>query len=123
MVELAVLALTLFFIAYPLARKEAAAPEGELAESDLSDLLYRKEAAYTALKDLEFDHAAGKIDDDDYKTMRARFEKEALSILERIEDHKKGVIPPRERAKTACPKCGAVTGASDKFCRECGARL
>lgn len=123
MVEFAVLALVLFFIAWPLARKEAVAAEGELAESDLSDLLYRKDAAYAALKDLEFDHAAGKIDDDDYKEMRTRFEKEALSILKRVEDHKKGIVPPREEAKTICPKCGVGAGAADKFCSKCGARL
>ena len=130
-VELFVLAAVLFFIAYPLlGRKAATAGRETLTESDLSDLLYRKEAAYTALKDLEFDHKTGKIDDGDYMDLKARFEAEALAILKDVEDYKQGKGAIVQRSRTAsgggkkfCSGCGAEVNAEDKFCHECGAGL
>lgn len=129
-VELALLAAVLFFIAYPLmSRKAVAGGEEVLTESEMSDLLYRKEAAYIALKDLEFDHNTGKIDDEDYKAMKDRFEGEAISILKTIEDYKKGISPAGRTAESKakdekfCSNCGVKVKVMDKFCHSCGMRL
>jgi hypothetical protein len=41
----------------------------------------RRGVALTALKELDFDHATGKISDDDYRLLRERYTAEALAAL------------------------------------------
>ena len=130
--EIAILALTLLFIAYPLLNRRAAQIAGaDVEESELTDLLYKKEAAYIALKDLEFDHKTGKIDDADYLEMKSRFEAEAVAILGKIEVLEEGVSARSARAQATtkkgearfCVKCGANVGEDFNFCGKCGATI
>ncbi len=125
--ELFLLSTALLVIAYPLIRSEAAGLSGpSLMESEYSDLLYKKEAAYTALVDLEFDFKTGKIGDDDYKIMKAGFESDALNLLRQVEDYEKGRTPvsPQKAVDTRfCNNCGSTVRETNKFCAECGARL
>jgi hypothetical protein len=116
--EIAILALTLLCIAYPLLNRRAAQTAGgDVEESEFTDLLYKKEAAYIALKDLDFDHKMGKIDDADYQEMKSRFEAEAVALLGRIDDLEAGVS-----AETA--RRGATPMAGDEhFCVKCGAPI
>jgi hypothetical protein len=85
------LALAMGVIAYPLLRASASDDRGGIVESELSDLLYRRDSLYTALKDLDFDHATGKINDADHAEMKERFEREAVEILEKIDAAEEGV--------------------------------
>lgn len=50
-----------------------------------SFLLERKEVIYENLRDLTFEYKAGKLSDDDYRTMRASMEEEAASVLAEID--------------------------------------
>ncbi|MBF0633869.1 MAG: zinc-ribbon domain-containing protein [Nitrospinae bacterium] len=128
--EIAILALTLLFIAYPLYNRRAAQVAGAgVEESELTDLLYKKEAVYIALKDLDFDYKMGKIDDADYQEMKTRFESDAVALLGKIDELEAGVSSKAERRGTApiagsdrfCVKCGAKIGADFNFCGKCGA--
>lgn len=128
--EIAILALTLSFIAYPLLNRRAAQiAGGGVEESELTDLLYKKESVYIALKDLDFDHKMGKIDDADYQEMKTRFEAEAVALLGRIDELETGVSAKAVRRGAApmagddrfCVKCGAKIGADFNFCGKCGA--
>ena len=126
--EIAILALTLLCIAYPLFNRRAAQGAGtDVEESEFTDLLYKKEAAYIALKDLDFDHKMGKIDDADYLEMKSRFEAEAVALLGRIDDLEAGVsakkAAPRVGSARFCVKCGAKTGGDFNFCGKCGAPI
>jgi ribosomal protein L40E len=56
----------------------------------------RKRTALRALKDLEFDHALGKIGDKDYAELSARYREQAKAILREIEG---AVLPQRARAE------------------------
>lgn len=133
MLEIAILSLMLFFISYPLFKRKIGGAMGdELLESDLSDLLYKKESSYIALKDLEFDFKTGKIDDNDYASMKAQLESEALTALQMIEDYnKEGVMkesPGRPEkggkgGKRFCPSCGVAVMTKHKFCSSCGSSL
>ncbi|VAX25713.1 hypothetical protein MNBD_NITROSPINAE02-17 [hydrothermal vent metagenome] len=133
MFEIAILSLMLFFISYPLFRRKMAGATGdELLESDLSDLLYKKESSYIALKDLEFDFKTGKIDDNDYASMKAQLESEAMTALQMIEDYskegtgKEGSGQANKRSKTDkrfCPSCGNAIKTEHKFCSSCGSPL
>lgn len=127
LVELALLILTLLFIAYPLYKRELDVFfDHSLTESDYSDLLYRKEAAYTSLIDLEFDYKTGKIDDNDYKTMKTGMESEAIDLLKRVDDYEKegsSRTAPEEDKKHFCHNCGSKVAKDQRFCSECGTRL
>lgn len=135
LIELLLLVGTLFVVSFPLWNKRFAEDIVELKESELSDLLYRKDASFIALKDLEFDHKTGKIDDVDYDEMKARFEGEALDTIKRIDDYKRGsdaVGTVDQKIKTSvksktdigyCASCGVSVKESHKFCSSCGASL
>lgn len=50
-------------------------------KSRLAFLRERKEVVYENLRDLSFEHTAGKFPDSDYEVMKASLEQEAASIL------------------------------------------
>jgi hypothetical protein len=97
-------------------------------------LIASKESAFVALKDLDFDHKTGKIDDEDYDQLKDRYETEAVSVMRRIDTLEKNP-PPVESAETSegvktsartgifCTSCGTQAEAQDCFCRTCGSPL
>jgi hypothetical protein len=92
------------------------------------ELLYKKDAAYTAIKDLEFDFQSGKLSEEDFVQMKDQFEKEAISILERIDrlekEQKRSPTPdPAETESVFCARCGKENRATNNFCFSCGTRL
>ena len=50
----------------------------------LGYLRERKEAVYENLRDLNFEHKAGKVPDADYQSMRTSLEEEAAAIMAEI---------------------------------------
>ncbi len=125
MVEIVLLGVVLAAISYPLMNsKIVELGDREIKESDLSDLLYKKEAAYIALKDLEFDHKTGKVDDEDYSAMKSQFEAEAIDVLKTIEigDKEPAGFKAVVSAKF-CTDCGMKAAEGHKFCAQCGKAL
>lgn len=53
-------------------------------ETRLGYLRERKEAVYDNLRDLNFEHKAGKVPEADYQSMRASLEEEAAAIMAEI---------------------------------------
>jgi hypothetical protein len=83
---LAAAALIAWFVIRPLAGGAEEAPARLRAERGrLHDLLAAKEAAYAALKEIEFDHLTHKLDEQDYEILRARYRARAVSLLKEIE--------------------------------------
>ncbi|MBI5815658.1 MAG: zinc ribbon domain-containing protein [Nitrospinae bacterium] len=127
MVELLILAAALAFIAYPLLKPEAAEPGGgALSENELSALLFKKEAAYAAIKDLEFDRSTGKIDDADYEQMKAQFEAEAIAVLKELSGAGPAEGEKKKRRggeEVFCVTCGAKVKPNHNFCGKCGAKV
>ena len=60
-------------------------PESAEVKTRATYLRERKDAVYENLRDLNFEHKAGKLSDADYETLRASLESEAASILAEIE--------------------------------------
>ena len=52
---------------------------------ELQELLAEKQVLYTAIKELDFDHRAGKLALEDYQQTRRSYEFRAVAILERID--------------------------------------
>ncbi len=131
------------FVAYPLFQRSE---ELDVAFVGLTDPVYenliaQRDATYLAIKDLENDHAMGKLSDADYRTLRAKYETKAVAILQEL-DSLNGARASRvavtdeviERevgrlrrasvaSSTQCPKCGTPHAPEDVFCAKCGASL
>jgi hypothetical protein len=65
----------------------------EVAPAGPSDLLARKEAAYSALKELEFDYQTRKLSPEDYEELRAIYRVEAAEALKAMDQ---GDATPRD---------------------------
>lgn len=71
-----------FIVARPLLdRAEPGAPEPGQAET----LLFEQDRVLSALRDLDFDHATGKLPDDDYAAQRARLVAEGTAVLKQLD--------------------------------------
>lgn len=115
-------------------------------ELALEQLEHDRTLAVQGLRELEFDHEMGKIDEADYANLRATLEARALaamSAMERARRDDHGVtlrlasrrMRSNDRATPAglsvaaaarvkfCPQCGAAVGTGYSFCSECGTAL
>lgn len=102
----------------------------------------RRRVALTALRDLEYDRATGKLDEDDYGQLRTELSREALEHLGeegeggRVGDGRRG--PDRAsreleeeiaelrraiREGMECATCGHLNRLGAKFCSRCGEGL
>src|SRR5207247_889325 len=63
-------------------------------------LLERKAAALRALRELDFEHDADHVSDDDYTELRARYEAEAAAVLSELDRLAPApAAPPAQRAE------------------------
>jgi hypothetical protein len=125
----------------------------ELATRAPSDLSEKKQRALRALKDLEQEHALGKIDDADYATLDETYRAEAKEVIREIDD---SLAPFRDKAEALvrdhlakhpiekepareeetddededdaadvidCPKCETKNDSDAAFCKKCGEKL
>ncbi|HWZ12058.1 MAG TPA: hypothetical protein VNX22_02845 [Acidobacteriaceae bacterium] len=76
----ALLLLTLIYVFYP-ARAEAV----QSTKTRLDYLRERKDAAFANLRDLNFEHRAGKFTPEDYVAQRDSLEAEAAGIVEQMD--------------------------------------
>ncbi len=127
---LAVVAVGL--VGYPLIRQARESEDTEWME-DAADLHHRKESAYAALKELEFDYRTGKLSEADYHELEAKYRAEGLEALQQIEALEAGeATEPAEvlrQTRTpagrpgSCEACGEQNPRTAAYCRECGSAL
>ena len=93
----------LIFTLWPLLRRDA---DGRtflpLPADRRQQLAEEKRAALAALRELEFEHAAGHVSDADFADLRARYEGEAALILNEL-DQLGAAEPEPSPAETAAP--------------------
>ncbi len=138
LVALAVVAL----IAGPLTRPGVTPPAGSDEPDDPEET--PKGIALAALREIEFDRETGKLSDEDYAQLKAKYTAEALAIL-RVDqapgrdaeagppassvpgDPVEALIADRVRRlqQTAvrCPGCGPRPESDALFCSSCGRSL
>lgn len=134
-------------VAWPFFNRsdDAEAFLGGSTDPVVEGLVGQRDATYAAIKELEFDHETGKLSDTDYRSMRAKMETKAVSLLQELDARhvpagRNGeasgdddqVIEreiqrlrraPRASGGLACPKCGTAHTAGDAFCAKCGTSL
>ncbi|HZD57371.1 MAG TPA: zinc ribbon domain-containing protein [Anaerolineales bacterium] len=81
---LALLLLVGLFISRPLFERKAVAVTQE--EHELSSLMAERDRILTALHELDFDHALGKIPEEDYPPQRSALLQRGANILRRIDE-------------------------------------
>ena len=97
--------------------------------SPLDDLIARRDAAYGAIKELDFEHELGNLSESDYHELRDRYRTKAASVLQELEGAlaSSGSTPAVSLAtpqgSRPCRRCARATEASDEYCWSCGARL
>jgi hypothetical protein len=130
------LAVVLFLI-HPVVKGLHASLEREADE--LTETEARKRVALLALRDVEYDYLAGKLDESDYRALKGELTAEALAALEADEAARAredaGVSGPSDleaeiararlelESKVPCPECGYDNAEGSRFCSACGTAL
>ncbi|MGE5138971.1 MAG: zinc-ribbon domain-containing protein [Rudaea sp.] len=121
--------LAILALGYPLVNPEQYRFETANGDERLESLLSQRNNVFDAIKDLDFDHATGKLSDEDYRQMRARYDLQAAEVLQKMDTIGAGKTRPRAKngtagaGRAACAKCGAKVQAADRFCPVCGSKL
>jgi hypothetical protein len=131
-----------YYVLSPLFRETKEAKGMDLPdETELDRLLDRKAVIYRSLKDLNFEHAMGRLTDADYRRLEADYKNDAALLLQKqdqlgdskdldnaieknIAARKAALFAPAPDRKThSCPSCGADIVPGKKYCADCGERL
>jgi rRNA maturation endonuclease Nob1 len=116
-------------------------------EDMLHELKNKKDGAYAAIKELEFDLRMGKLSEDDFQILKRQYTQEAVGYMKEIdklespqaafpkpvdtvpeEGNAQGVsaIHNHKSAKRKyiyCTSCGSKAAVESQFCAACGSNL
>lgn len=121
----------------PLARRATAlvalGPADDADDTPLEESESPKVQALLALREIEFDRATGKLSEQDYAELKARYGRDALAALDaeraqttvvaEAEDPAEAMIRAARQGLTVCPRCGPRPETGAAFCSECGQQL
>lgn len=124
LIGIAILAIAVPYVMDPLVneRKKQTVKAASL-KMDGKD---QQKQALAAIRDLDFDFQIGKVNQEDYETLRGRLVLEAAEVLQmrRQEDEKlEAMIRARlqqVKPSVECEKCGGGIRPQDLFCPACG---
>ena len=97
----------LLFVFTPLfdTRKTNTITQISRREARRRDLIEQRDMVYEAIRELDFDHRMGKVEEDDYRQTRARYTSQAVELI-------KSLDKASERADRPAPK---PQGISDQI--------
>ena len=81
------------------------------AEARRRELIEQRDMVYEAIRELDFDHRMGKVEEDDYRQTRARYTAQAVELI-------KSLDKAAERTDRPAPK---PQGISDQIEKEIAA--
>lgn len=130
-----VAAAVVLFILQPVVKGIHASLERE--DDELTETEARKRVALLALRDVEYDFLSGKLDESDYRSLKAELTAEALAALEADEEAKREGSATDDEALEAeiarmrvelrsderCPECSFTNAEGSRFCSACGHAL
>lgn len=104
------------WVIYPLVYRRSAVMS-DVIPVEIVEGEARRFEALSALKEAQYDHAAGKLDEADYGELRTQLEVEALAVLRSN--------PAAASSASGGPAhtCGFVNPADSRFCAGCGQAL
>jgi hypothetical protein len=100
-------------LAFDIAPVDAATLEGDIDEERRSELAREKKVLLKAIKEVEFDHEMGKIDDQDAAEITATYRARALEIM-RLLDEDKAVDYPAIVEKELARRLAKAGGLAKK---------
>ena len=97
-------------------------------------LVEDREALYDAIRELDFDYRMGKVEEDDYRATRSRYESRAVELIKAIEETagpapgiedriEREIAAVRKKDTATCAGCGSATPEGARFCPGCGNAL
>jgi Tfp pilus assembly protein PilN len=119
----------------------------------LGELMARKDAVLLNIKEVEFDHRTGKLNDEDFQRYNLRLRQQAVALLKQIEklapdiqdldSELEAAIAAERTVKSVqtapetlsspaaasavaprfCHQCGEAIGLGDNFCAACGTKV
>jgi hypothetical protein len=125
-------AAVVFFVLQPLVAGQSA-PLGR-SDDEMSEVESRRRVKLLALRDVEMDFVTGKLDNEDYRSLKRELSAEALDALHATEREEQGLGTAALEAEIAevrrtlasgvsCGGCGHVNPSGSRFCSTCGSRL
>lgn len=136
------------FVLHPIVSGREAHMEWD--EEELTEAQHRRNVALLALRDVEYDFHAGKLDTADYGRLKQEISAEALRAIDEEETEwlarhaepgdpgREGEPPPEARAAleaeiaalrdsiragVICPQCGNPNPKGSRYCGDCGSGL
>ncbi len=89
-ISVIIILLVLIGLVYPLLRKRGGEETVETDEDRrVRELLSRKESFYSTIKELDFDFKTDKLSEEDYKELKERYQREAISLLREVDEVEK----------------------------------
>ena len=119
--------VALALVLEPLLAKEPSPSPVEPDFTSIEESESPKIRALLALKEIEFDRATGKLSDEDYTGLKAKYSAEAVEEIRREEvagaaadaaEH--AVQLAKHAALVVCPACGPRPEPAAVFCSRCG---
>ena len=111
-----------------------------VSERTRAALEREKALVLRSIKELEFDHAMGKLSKKDFDEMSGRLRARALTLMRQLELDPEGykssierelegrlksarIAPAAPAVTNACASCHAANDTDAVFCKKCGARI
>jgi DNA polymerase II large subunit len=88
-------AAVLLAIGYPLFQRPKETKTWKEGD-DYHNLLYAKDAALLAIKELDFDYDTGKVGEEDYRQIKKQYEGEAIAIMKQLDE-----VEERQKERSA----------------------
>jgi len=147
-VLLGLLIAACYWIIIPLRRENVRQDGFTLKpENVLEELKSKKNSAYAAIKELEFDLSMGKLTEEDFQILKRQYTQEAVGYMKEIdklesslaafsndvvavsekEKEEAGTVIRNPKSTPAkhiyCTSCGAKAAIESRFCSVCGTNL
>ena len=130
------------FVFYPLLGTRVEIGRTTRREGRRRSLLEEREMLYETIRELDFDYRMGKVEEDDYRQARARYEAQAVAVLKALDQTEgrgggdaveagveREIAALRRSGKEGksathtCPKCQTRAPKNARFCPHCGNAL
>lgn len=97
---------------------------GPLAERSRIEMERQKRLVLRSIKELEFDHAMGKVDAKDFAAISSQLRARAIALMQDLDRAPAAIERPQPRvAPGTCAACGTANDTDARFCKACGAQL